>query len=331
MTGKRRSRLSPEGVRAWAWISAVLALLVSLVPVVPGASPAAGAASRPSGPLVPSSGALFGAYVQPNRWTVDSQKTAVNRLEGDMGRVLDISNHYYSWGAPFPGWRERWDISKGRLPMISWDGTYTWKIVNGSQDDLIKQRADAVKALGHKVFLRFFWEMDGSKKADQVGSPSDFIAAWRRIHGFFQRRGVNNAVWVWCPNAWGFETGEAPKYYPGDVVVDWICADGYNWAPGLSSAEWRSFRDIFSAFYDWGVGKGNKPMMVAETGAQEGKRRGRKGDWIYKARLSLKDTMPWISAFLYFDADASYDWRVRTSDSAYKAFLRMGRDSYFDR
>lgn len=315
-----------------ATVVAFLALLASLVPAVRGTSPRAGAQvlSRPGGPLVPSSGALFGAYVQPKQWTKASQKAAVNQLENDMGRTLDISNHYYPWETPFPVWRESWDIASGRIPMISWDGTYTSDIIDGSQDDLIKARADAVKALGHKVFIRFFWEMDGVKKAPLVGSPSDFIAAWRRIHAFFERRGATNAVWVWCPNAWGFENGEAPKYYPGDDVVDWICADGYNWSPGRPWEEWRPFAQIFAAFYDWGLAKGSKPMMVGETGAQEAAKAGKKADWIYYARTRLKDTLPWIGAFVYFDAKDSYDWRVTTSTSAYNAFLRMGRDAYFN-
>src|SRR5947207_2125780 len=143
--------------------------------------------------------------------------------------------------------------------MISWNGINTDAIVNGAYDGLILARAEAVRDLGTPVFLRWFWEMDGKKKADRIASPQSFINAWRHIHDLFVAREATNAVWVWCPNASAFDTGEATKFYPGPGYVDWLCADGYNFAPNRPGDRWRSFEAIFGGFYAAGK-RLNKPM-----------------------------------------------------------------------
>ena len=129
--------------------------------------------------------------------------------------------------------------------------------------------------------------MDGHRNRHIARSPAKFIAAWKRIHRIFDRAGVKNVSWVWCPNAWGFATGEAQKYYPGDEYVDWICANGYNWAPGRDGDQWRSFEWIFQHFYDWAAGRG-KPLMIGEFGAQE-RKPGEKAEWIREAAQTLED------------------------------------------
>src|SRR5207249_4332973 len=115
-----------------------------------------------------------------------------------------------------PTWRERWDISMGRIPLISWAGTNTKQVAAGKNDTLFAQRADAIKALGAPVFLRWFWEMDGirASKKNTAISPTDYIAAWRHIHALFDAHGVTNVVWVWCPVSLGFYHKTAQPFYP---------------------------------------------------------------------------------------------------------------------
>ena len=43
-------------------------------------------------------------------------------MENELGRRLDVSNHYYPFNKPLSDWREAWDLHQGRIPMISWDG-----------------------------------------------------------------------------------------------------------------------------------------------------------------------------------------------------------------
>jgi hypothetical protein len=290
---------------------------------------AAGTEASPPGPLAPPSGALFGAYVKPlTGWSRPDVEVAVQALESALGRTLGIDHHYYRWQLPFPSWKEPWDFAHGRIPMISWGPISTRRVNSGALDDVIRERARGIRALGHPVFLRWFYEMDGVKLAAPAGSPASYIRAWRRIRWIFASQGAWNAVWVWCPNAWGFKEGVAPRWYPGDQYVDWVCADGYNWAPGRPGDGWRMLEEIFDRFYEFGVASG-KPMMIAEYGCQE-RGPGEKAAWIDVARETLKTRFPEIGAVVYFNSKGDYDWRVESSPSSLEAFAAMGADPHFN-
>ncbi|MGH9010771.1 MAG: glycoside hydrolase family 26 protein [Acidimicrobiia bacterium] len=293
------------------------------LPTLPGAGPAT---PTPTGPP----GALFGAYVQGDSHTPERQMAAVATRERQIGRRFAINHHFYPWEKEFPTVREEADLRDGRIPMISWNGTFNLRIDLGLQDDLIKSRAAAVKALPGKVLIRWMWEMDGRKKAEDTMHPALYVAAWRRIHDVFAAEGVTNVQWVWCPNATAFrgeDERNAPAYYPGDEYVDWICADGYNWAPGRQGDQWRSFASIYRDFYEWGMARG-KPLMVGEFGAQE-RAPGEKAQWLTDAREALKTQFPGIKAIVYFDANKEHDWRVTSSAETLAAYRDMANDPWF--
>ena len=290
--------------------------------------PALPALAAPVGAAPAAAGALFGAYVQGTGNDATAQMAAVESRERDIGRRLAIDHHFYPWEKEFPTAREQADLRAGRIPLISWNGTLNLGIDLGLEDDLITARADAVKALPGKVMIRWMWEMDGRRKAEDSGHPALYVAAWRHIHDVFAAEGATNVQWVWCPNATAFaDDRNAPAYYPGDEYVDWICADGYNWAPGRNGDQWRSFASIYGAFYDWGTAH-HKPLMVGEFGAQE-RNPGDKAQWLSDAREALKTQYPGIKAVLYFDANHDYDWRVSTSPESLAAFRDMANDPWF--
>ena len=312
---------------------ALLALaILGLVGVVAGGlllrarteRPAAGPGQRPAASLAPPSGALFGAWVTPpGDFTVAGRRQAVDRLESDLGRRLDIDHHFYSWDKPFPTADERWDLEQGRIPMISWGDADTARVASGAFDQLIRARADAVRALGRPVLLRWFWEMDGSRYRQVVHSPAQYVAAWRHLHTLFAEQGAGNVRWVWCPNASAFDDGTAPPYYPGDAYVDWVCADGYDYP-------WTrlSFAQVFQSFHRWGARTG-KPLMVGEFGATE-RAPGDKARWLRDAQADLKRRLPRIAAVVYFDAMRRYDWLVDSTPASFDAFRAMAADPYFD-
>ena len=215
--------------------------------------------------------------------------------------------------------------------MISWNGrdVTTQAIAAGRYDDLITQRARATKALGQPVLIRWFWEMDGNKKAEFAGTPEQYIAAWQHIVADRSGpRAPTTSRWVWCPNASAFNDGEAQLFYPGDDFVDWTCADGYNWAPGRAGDDYRSFKDIFGGFYGWAAHQ-DKPIMVGEFGVQE-RNPGEKAHWITDTREAIKTDFPLLRAVVYFSANKDYDWRLTTSDSALEAFRQMANDPWFN-
>jgi hypothetical protein len=278
-------------------------------------------------------GALFGVHTKVAVKQVDTIKAATTALEEHLGRKLDINHNFYPWDKEFPTDVERWDLENGRIPMISWNGkdVLASDIAGGKYDPMIQDRAVRVKELGidKPVMIRWFWEMDGRKKAEFAQSPAAYIAAWRHIHDTFDVMGATNVAWVWCPNASAFTDGEAQAFYPGDDYVDWVCADGYNWAPGRPGDPWESFAEIFGGFYDW-ASKQTKPIMIGEFGVQEGPTPGQKAAWVAETGNVIKTQFPLIKAVVYFNANQDYDWRMNTSPDAYQAFKDLANDPFFD-
>jgi len=274
---------------------------------------------------VPSSGALLG--ITSPIW---------QQREQQLNRKLDIVHRYVRWDEPFPTQEDR-TIANGRIPLLSWRGTKTTSVESGSQDRIIKARAADVKAFGKPVFLEWFWEMNGNRRAANAVSPADYIGAWKRIRQLFAKAGATNAVWVWCPTAKGFEDGTAAAWYPGDASVDWVCADGYNWAPLWPDAPWRTFSEIFTPAYNFAVAH-SKPLMVGETGALE-RGPGDKAAWIDDVHNLLETQFTDVKALVWYDArhtalstgpDIHYDFRIDTSPSAFKAFKALAHDPFFN-
>ncbi len=298
---------------------------------LPGTEPDPGTASDK--PAVPATGSYFGMWINP---VGDQTKAAVQakwaEREAAMGRTADIAHSFYPFSTSFPSWRETWHLQHGRTPMISWNGTYSSDVNRGDHDDLIRTRAQGVKALGAPVFLRYFWEPEGSKKVAMAESPAAYIEQFRRVHRIFAQEGVTNAAWVWCPTSWGFKAGTAQPYYPGDDVVDWICADGYNFGPTKPSNTWSEWTTIYDAFYAFGQAHG-KPLMAGEYGSVE-RYPGEKAAWFRSARNQIK-AMPGIKAVVYFDClryedSVWHDWRPDTSPDSWTAFTELAQDPYFN-
>ena len=258
--------------------------------------------------------------------TAPTHADAVRALEARLGFTLSIDNHYRPWTNTF--WRdEQDDIATGRTPMVSWtgQGTTAAAIASGSEDANVARVAAAVKALGGRVLIRFAYEMDQPRSGPRyLGSPAQFIAAWRHVYDMFQARGVSNARFVWAPIAANYATGVAQSFYPGNRYVDWIGADGYNWYPGRPGSKWTPFGDIFSAFYAWAAPRG-KPLIVAETGVQEDPTvPGRKAAWFADAAAWIRSHSA-IRAVSYFDgiSPKGYDFRVDTSSASFDAWRTM--------
>jgi len=308
---------------------------------------------RPAGLLAPAQGALFGMHTIPDQAAKDPSGMGITKREQQLGRTLDIDNHYYDCNGPVPTFRESWDIAQGRIPLVSWGRLCDKALVaNGSMDVELGRIADGFKALGAPFFLRWSWEGDAKMNQSTSHDAKTYIAAWRHLHDLFAAHGVTNAIWVWCPVSLDFypppgQTSTDPTlapnhaingigaqpYYPGDDVVDWMCADGYAWGPGLASATRQEpFQELFQAYYNWAAPH-NKPLMIGETGAMENNP-GDKANWFTAMYASVKQHFPLIRAFLYFDVvganTANYDWQIDTTPESLAAFKAMADDPYFN-
>ncbi|MDQ1566154.1 MAG: hypothetical protein QOF96_1034, partial [Actinomycetota bacterium] len=338
---------------------------------------------RAAGRLTPATGALFGTHSDelsskkvpaptpknPSATATvpaESADQGITKLEAQLGRTLDIDNHYtpdfrYYVGKTELDVQEQLDREKNRIPLIGWACANNADILSGSQDDAIAAAATVFKAYGRDFFMRYCWEMDGSRQPDAVRkNPDDFIKAWRYIHDKFDALGVTNVVWVWTANANGYKMSppEAPKYYPGDDYVDWISADGYNWhgAIGRNGAvpdRYRNFLEIYDNFMLWAraaddthqKGASTKPIMVAEYGTQEQHDDGSiKADWYRIAHDTVTPrtaatpaactycgAMSDIQAMIYFDVPGkSGNWYVNTTPKSLEAYKEAALKPWFN-
>jgi hypothetical protein len=304
---------------------ATRSVVIAGPPAPPAPAPGPAPGSIRTALLAPARGAWFGYYAQTSVYNQSAAQAAYTNLEAATGRTGDIDHWYEPWGDTFPTWRQPWDFSSGRIPMISWGKQRADVVLSGADDAYIAARADGIKALGKPVFLRWFWEMDFSENLAYSQSPAAYVAAWRHIHAIFTARGATNVAWVWCPNASSFKKGSAQRYYPGDDAVDWICADGYNFHP---DGAYREFEPIFASFYAW-ASQRPKPLMIGEWGDQSAGP-GQRAAWLDAAHAALVQKFPRILAVVYFHSNSEHDWTLYDEPDALAAFRRMALDPYFN-
>lgn len=248
-------------------------------------------------PKIPAHGAYFGAWVRPPVYSPSSQLVAVDTLQSQLGRQLDIVHTYLTWQAAFPTVSDRGALDQGSSLLLSWTGTNSQAVASGADDSFIRQRAREIKATNKPIFLEWRWEMNRPNLAGIVGSPAEFVAAWKHVRAIFAQQHVSNVAWVWCPTAKGFEPGgNAPAYYPGDAEVDWICTDAY---PGFGP--YRSFSDTVQPFLSW-ASHHPKPAMIGEYGVQESYGLQQRAQWLHAAAQTVMAD-PQVKALVYFDSN----------------------------
>ena len=302
-----------------------------------GFSPSAGSAAL-NEKLVPSTGTHFGIFSGPPRagraWGAE-----MPYLESLVNRRFDLDRWYYFWDEPFPSSREKEAVAAGRIPVVGWAATLRgssgrdgapikWgAIAAGNHDAMIRARADELKAFGHKTMMIFHHEPEDDLNVN--GTPAEYRAAFRRIVSVMRARGATNVVFVWNMMAYTFNPyGPVPEdYYPGDDVVDWVAADGYNWSgSAYNPGPWREFRDIFWNFHVWAQRKG-KPAMIAETGVLEDPADPqRKSKWFANAAATIKSWSE-MKAIIYFQGQG---WYFDSSQAATSGYRAMGQDSWFN-
>lgn len=299
-----------------------------------GGSGGTGGTGGLSGLLVPSQGALLGAFVGTG---------TIPQLETTLGRKLAISHNFYGWTDDWTGW-VRSTAQAGYIPLITWEawtngsvGIPLDDIINGAHDTMIRSRAQASLAVGQKFFLRWGHEMngnwypwDGFHNGASTAANAKYISAYRHIHDLFTAAGAGNVLWVFSPNvdsvpgdAWN----QWANYYPGDTYVDWMAFDGYNWGTVMTGTTWRPFASMTSTIYAGLAAKG-KPIMIPETASAE--QGGDKAAWIAAILPALKGSFPSIKALVWFHMNKETDWRVDSSAGARTSFVQMANDPYFN-
>jgi len=245
-----------------------------------------------------------------------------------LGRKLDIVHNYHRMNDPFPDANDLAVLNSGSYLLLSWAGASSADILAGTYDDLIRTRALALKQYGDKVFLRWRWEMNRPFWALTVGTPADYVAAWRHVHDIFTSVGSQPA-WVWCPIAYKFTETNAPEFYPGDSYVDWICSDPYP-----SHNDYEAFSVVNSAFTNWARTIA-KPVMIGETGVSP-KDPTLQKTWLEDMAATIRAD-PQIKAVVYFEekrddktSQQVWDYRLADNPTALSEFSSLAKDPYFN-
>jgi hypothetical protein len=287
----------------------------------PSAPIAAGLATPPAGTV------YFGAYVDPSGLIHGNSLAAIDTLEGQIGRTLAVDNQYLVFNSVFGTRNQLDDYQQGRLPLFSWNcGPPNAQIAAGDYDASLRGQADAIKAYGWPVLVRYMYDPDlpsdqlqrsgcydpATDNANGTFSAAEFVAAWQHIHAIFAQEGAVNAVFVWSISSLG---RNSLAYYPGDSQVDWVAMDVYDVADTTFAA---TIAPTYALLAPYG-----KPIAITETGADVTTQPA----FFASVPATLQSQFPLVRAFVYYDAIGKQnDWRVEPSTQA--AFTTLGRASY---
>jgi hypothetical protein len=337
LTDPTRLRALPSGRPLIAAGVVLLALVLLLTAAPPPHTQllraVASATSTSATGRVPfGAGVAFGASSGPRG---GSRETATLALERALGRRLALHRIYQTW-EPRLTPLVRWDLAGGRLPVLSvarrrGRTTVPWSaIAAGREDAVIRAQARAATVLHAPLLLSF----DHEPENDHNGTPAEYRAAWRRYVAVFRAGHATNVRWVWIMMASSFHPYAArvpaAAYYPGDDVIDWIAADGYNWF-GCRSHTWRSFHDTFAPFITWATPH-RRPLMIAEWGSLEDPHTpGRKAAWIRSAGDAIR-SWPVLRAVLYWNSAGRAGrcpFYIDSSRSSLDAMRHLAAQPYF--
>lgn len=267
---------------------------------------------------------------------------ALKYLETTIGKKVAIAHYYRGWEElaksqvvdelnviSANGWRPMISTNPYFFDKCVPSGQDLYKtIASGNCDSFMHSVARNLKSFGKPLFLRFAWEMNIDSiewGISRVGStPAEFIAAWRRLHDIVKSDGATNISWVFSPNVKDGKSISYKALYPGDVYVDWLGLDGYNWGTTQTWSSWQSFNQVFVPSYSE-ITKiaPQKPLMIAEVNSTN--IGGNKADW-YSDMLEhqLPQNFPKVKAVVFYNEDRSsqenVNWLIDITTQSLSAF-----------
>ncbi|MDR2296492.1 MAG: hypothetical protein LBD95_06795, partial [Clostridiales Family XIII bacterium] len=151
------------------------------------------------------------------------------------------------------------------------ESNMVYAILNGAYDEFLRDYAETVAAFEHPVLFRLGNEMNGDwcpyAGYNTARDPWIFVAFYRYVHGFFERAGARNVIWIWNPNGKSFPDftwNDALMYYPGDEYVDVVGLTAYNTGDYYPGEVWKSFAELYDNIYYNYLEKYDKPLMITE-------------------------------------------------------------------
>jgi hypothetical protein len=213
-------------------------------------------------------------------------------------------------------------ISRGAVPISTLEpyNASLSSIANGDYDAWIDNYANMIASLDSTVYVRFAHEMNGNWYP-WGQKPDSYKAAFQRVAQRVHAR-APNAQMVFSPNV---DHGVFADYYPGDVAVDYMALDGYNYTGNLTP------RQVFAASYDeLAALDPDDPIMIAETGSIE---YSGKANWITILYMNaIPNRMPRIDLVVWFHVNmvGIPNYRLDTSQAALDAYRTVADSPEWD-
>lgn len=255
------------------------------------------------------------------------------------------------WDGYFEGAADRIH-ARGGIVMKSLGGEsgVVQEVLSGAIDDGIVAWAEAARDFAHPMFLRLWWEMNGTwfPWGRQAVTGAEYIEAWRHFHDIVSAI-APNVTFIWCPNVFTAAfpeynpyTGPAGNCYPGDAYVDWIGVDGYASENPHKLIGYPNAKALLGFSYEsFQAVSPSKPIIICETSASEYATKEqppeppKKAEWI-RAYLqhTVPSEMPNIRAVVWFnwyieEGGGRIDWPIGSSPSAEAAVKTALEESHW--
>jgi beta-mannanase len=329
----------------------------------PATNPNTGPSTDPSGPEPISTPSKEQILAQQSRWyglyTAQSpfNWSEYDQVSREVGTATNMVGFFQGFDQDFNQSAVQRAWANGRLPLMTWEsvpaktgndqpyveGYTNQDVISGKFDAYLTKYAQALKANGMPLVIRFDHEMNGqwynwSESAKQQNAAGSYTAMWKHVWQVFQDNGANQyAIWDWSPSRIDklgntkYQTLDYMRnYYPGPQYVDWVGMSGYYRDATESPTFQNTFGATLAQIRQVAPGKG---IVLNEIGATEtggSVSNPQKSQWINSLFDALADPAnDDIIGFAYFSETATTivdgtrttnDWRLDSRADSLQAF-----------
>lgn len=284
----------------------------------------------------------------------NTKSATIQSLENSVARPFEYIRVFRSWDSAFPDTDVNWMESTGHSLFLSVkarlkSGTnVSYQAIADAQpgsalhNNMVRW-ATAIKGYNQPIYLSFNHEPDTSN-SQRSGTPSQFIAAYRKFVTVMREQNVTNAHFAFTTAVRNYSISPtnnkyAPKYYPGDAWIDAIAIDVYNMycrkKDGTFAYPWRSLESLLGPFMTFVATHPGPDLVVAEWGsAEDPSNPNRKAQWITDARGLFKQPAyeRFVAISYWNNLSHNYagcDFKVTTSTASLDAFKAMANDPFY--
>lgn len=250
---------------------------------------------------------MWGLFVDGS-YTIERNHQWYVDLEKKVDYKFDFSLHYVNLSPDFPIEALTKAYNEGKITELTlqisnhanddlFGDNPNFDVYDGKCDDVIRSFARGAKEFGHPFLFRLNNEMNSDwvnySGVAALSDPDIFVSNWRRIYDIFEEEGVDNAIWIYNPNAEDCPPAHFNSYlayYPGNRYAHMIGMTGYNtgmYYADVYSEKWRTFDDIYKEPYDKYMEHFEKfPFIITEFASSSVG--GDKAGWITDMFSSIK-------------------------------------------